>query len=228
MSENLIQEPITATDVAGYLRRHTDFLREFPDLALSLAVPREHGASTSLTSYQVEVLREKNHELGKRLHELIDIAHENERLMIRVHAFTLNLMRAQSLAETLQRIAASLIEDFHTDLVRLVLFRTCPDLPQGNWLRCVSDGMNQLPVFATFLSQGEPLCGRLRQEKLEFLFREEAAHVRSTALLAIKNQGMLAIGSTLENRFYPGMGTLFLKLIAEAIAVALERFPTHE
>lgn len=228
MSEIVMHETLTATEVASYLRRHAEFLREFPDLALNLVVPREQGATTSLASYQLEVLREKNHELTKRLHELIEIANENEQLMKRVHALTLKLMRASSLSETLQHIAAGLIEDFHTELVRLIVFRADLGLPHGDWLICVPEGIKQLPVFAAFLSQDEPLCGRLRQEKLDFLFGEQAKNIRSTALLAVNNVGMLAIGSTVENRFYPGMGTMFLKLIAEVIAVAIERFPVNE
>ena len=34
-----------------------------------------------------------------------------------------------------------------------------------------------------------------------------------------------AIGSRDPNRFHPGVGTVFLKLIGEAISTALARFP---
>jgi hypothetical protein len=43
--------------------------------------------------------------------------------------------------------------------------------------------------------------------------------------MPIDGIGMLAIGSNDANRFHPGMGTVFLKLIAEAIAAAVARFP---
>ena len=118
-------------EVASYLRRHPEFLNEFPDLALALVLPREQGSAASLASYQLDVLRDKNRELNQRLHELIEIAHENEQLMVRVHTLTLALMRAQTLAETARAVVAALTEDFHTDLVRLVLFRADPDLPRG-------------------------------------------------------------------------------------------------
>ncbi|MGD9585128.1 MAG: DUF484 family protein, partial [Lysobacterales bacterium] len=86
-----------ALDVAGYLRRHPDFLGQFPELALALQLPREHGASTSLASYQIDVLRDKTRALSRRLQELVGIAQDNEALMVRVHAFTLSLMRAGTL-----------------------------------------------------------------------------------------------------------------------------------
>ena len=44
-------------------------------------------------------------------------------------------------------------------------------------------------------------------------------------LLAIGEVGMLAIGSNEANRFHPGMGTVFLRLIAEAVAAAIGRYP---
>jgi uncharacterized protein YigA (DUF484 family) len=36
---------------------------------------------------------------------------------------------------------------------------------------------------------------------------------------------MLAIGSNDPNRFHPGIGTLFLKLIAQALDAAIARYP---
>lgn len=41
MSEMSVKEGLTAMDVASYLRRHPEFLNEFPDLALALRLPRE-------------------------------------------------------------------------------------------------------------------------------------------------------------------------------------------
>ncbi len=225
MSEMSIRDGLTAMEVASYLRRHPEFLSEFPDLALALRLPRDQGQAASLASYQLEVLRDKNRELNRRLHELIEIAHENEQLMVRVHTLTLALMRATSLADSVTRVVASLTEDFHTDLVRLVLFRTDADLPAAEWLILEPQGVAALPAFAEFLARGEPLCGRLHQDKLDYLFGARAADVKSTVLMPVQGLGMLAIGSVDPNRFHPGMGTVFLKLIAEAIATAVARHP---
>ena len=71
MSEMSVKEGLGAMEVASYLRRHPEFLAEFPDIALTLAMPREQGATTSLASYQLDVLRDKNRELNRRLHELV-------------------------------------------------------------------------------------------------------------------------------------------------------------
>jgi uncharacterized protein len=218
------REGLNPQEVAGFLRRHPDFLKSYPDLALALAVPRDSGQATSLASYQLEVLRDQNRDLKRRLHELVEIAGENEQLMIRVHSFTLSLMRAASCAETLKRAVAGLTEDFATDLVRVVLFSRSDDLPAAEWLLTLPRTDPDMAAFREFLDRGEPLCGRLQTEKLGFLFAGRADGVRSSVLLPLGNQGMLAIGSVDPNRFHPGMGTVFLKLMAEALAAALARF----
>jgi uncharacterized protein YigA (DUF484 family) len=226
MTDLNIKDGLTAMEVASYLRRHPEFLAEFPDIALALQMPREQGPTTSLASYQLEVLRDKNREINRRLHELIEIAAENEQLMVRVHSLTVALMRERTLGGSVRRVVAGLTEDFHTDLVRLVLFRgASAELPAADWLILASEGVKQLPAFAEFIKRGEPLCGRLQEDKLDALFGAHAGQVRSTVLMPIDGIGMLAIGSHDANRFHPGMGTVFLKLIAEAIAAAVARFP---
>ena len=43
MADLSVKEGLDAMEVASYLRRHPDFLNEFPDLALALVLPREQG-----------------------------------------------------------------------------------------------------------------------------------------------------------------------------------------
>ena len=63
---NDIEEKLGAHEVAAWLRRHPGFLKQFPDLALTLVVPKDDGPAASLASYQLEVLRDKSRELNKR------------------------------------------------------------------------------------------------------------------------------------------------------------------
>jgi len=222
MSET--RETLGAHEVASYLRRHPRFLASFPDLALGLVVPREEGSATSLASYQLEVLRDKNRELNRRLQQLYGTANENERLTVRTHQLTLALMRAESAAATLTTMVACLIEDFGSDLVRIVLFDAESPLPEADWLQRRSAGDPELEPFREFLDEREPLCGRLQPEKHAFLFGARSPEVQSMALLHLDGRGMLAIGSRDPNRFFPGMGTLFLVMMAESLVAALSRF----
>jgi uncharacterized protein YigA (DUF484 family) len=224
MADLTLKQSLEAMDIAEYLRQHPRFLENFPDVATELVMPRERGPAASLAAYQLEALRARNHELNERLAELIAIAGDNEQLMVRVHTLTVGLLRDNNLADVLKSFVAALNEDFHTDLVRVLLFRGEAELPRAGWLTCVPAGAKALPAFADFLARGEPACGRLAQEKLDRLFGTDVDKVQSTALLKIGDAGMLAIGSGDPNRFHPGIGTLFLKLIAQALDAAIARF----
>jgi len=217
-------EKLGAHEVAAWLRRHPNFLQQFPDLSLSLVVPREEGSAASLASYQLEVLRDKNRELNRRLHELSGNAQDNERLAVRTHQLTLALMRQDSAADTLRAMAASLAEDFNGDLVRLVVFAPVEGLDDAEWLQQIDADDARLQPFRDCLGDGEPLCGRLQPDKHALLYGVRAGEVQSTALLPLPGVGLVAVGSADPNRFFPGMGTLFLRMMGEALETALARY----
>ncbi len=219
-----LPEKISAHEVAAWLRRHPGFLRQFPDLAMTLVVPRDDGPAASLASYQLEVLRDKNRELARRLAELSANAQANERLAVRTHQLTLALMRQATPADTLRAMAASLAEDFSGDLVRIVVFAPVDGLDDADWLRVVAHDDAALAPFRDCLRDGEPICGRLHADKNALLYGDLVEDVQSSALLPLPGVGLVAVGSRDANRFYPGMGTLFLRMMGEALAVALERF----
>ncbi|QIO89565.1 hypothetical protein G9274_003250 [Stenotrophomonas rhizophila] len=222
MSETV--EKIGAHEVAAWLRRHPTFLKQFPDLALTLVVPRDDGPTASLASYQLEVLRDKNRELQRRLADLAANAQINERLAVRTHQLTLALMKQSSAGDTLRAMAASLEEDFAGDLVRLVLLKPVAGLEQAPWLQVVAADSPALSSFRDCLGDGEPICGRLQPEKNALLYGDRVDDVQSSALLPLPGVGLIAVGSRDGNRFYPGMGTLFLRMMGEALVVALARF----
>src|SRR5690606_24001240 len=216
-------EKLGAHEVAAWLRRHPRFLQQFPDLAISLVVPREDGPAASLASYQLEVLRDKNRELSRRLQDLYAVSQENARRAVRTHQLTLALMRPGSAAGVVRAMVATLAEDFDGDIVRVVLFDPVPGLGDEEWLQVVPRDDARLRPFADCIRDGEPLCGRLHPDKQAMLYAARGDEVASTALLPTEGVGLVAVGSRDANRFYPGMGTLFLRMMGEAFAVALLR-----
>jgi uncharacterized protein YigA (DUF484 family) len=217
-------EKLGAHEVAAFLRRHPKFLQQFPDLAVSMVVPREEGPAASLASYQLDVLRDKNRELSRRLHELSANAEDNERLAVRTHQLTLSLLRQTAAADTVRAMAASLAEDFQGDLVRIVLFEPVAGLDDVEWLQVVAGEDPRLAPFRDALAEGEPICGRLHPDKNALLYGMRADEVQSSALLPLPGVGLLAVGSFAPNRFFPGRGTLFLRMMGEAFVAALHRF----
>lgn len=217
------QEKLGAHEIAAWLRRHPNFLQQFPDLALTLVVPREQGSAASLAGYQLEILRDKNRELSRRLHELFANAQENERLAVRTHQLTLALMKQNRADDTVRAMAASLQEDFNGDLVRIVLFAPVEGLDVADWLQTAEDDARLAP-FRDCLNDGEPICGRLQPEKNALLYGLRAEDVASSALLPLPGRGLIAVGSRDANRFFPGMGTLFLRMMGEAFDTAMRRF----
>jgi Uncharacterized protein conserved in bacteria len=163
MSDTL--EKIGAHEVAAWLRRHPSFLKQFPDLALTMVVPRDDGPTASLASYQLEILRDKNRELSRRLSELAGNAQVNERLAVRTHQLTLALMRQTSAADTLRAMVASLEEDFAGDLVRIVLLQPVAGLEEAPWLQVHGGSDPRWPrstTASTTASRSAAACSRRR------------------------------------------------------------------
>ena len=85
-------------------------------------------------------------------------------------------------------------------------------------------GDRRLDGFRDILNAGDPVCGRLHPDKNALLYGVRADEVQSSALLALPGVGLVTVGSRDGNRFFPGMGTLFLRMMGEALAAGLRRF----
>jgi hypothetical protein len=109
-------------------------------------------------------------------------------------------------------------------VVRVLLFKPVDGL-SADWLQVVPEADPALAPFRDFLAGNEPLCGRLNQDKLNLLYGEDKTRAASAVLLPLPGVGMLTVGSADANRFFPGMGTLFLRLMAESLATGLGRYP---
>jgi len=217
--------------VAAFLRSNPDFLKEFPDVLESLNLSHSAGAASSLIERQVKLLRSQNNELNRQLNRLMHVAAENQQLMSRLHQLTLELLATSQPAAFFQHLSHSLKEDFKADIVKVFLFD--PDIAAmaGNQVHWLARDDDKAKMFQPQLAQNHTVCGRLNDSKLAVLFEAKAQWVKSTALVPIGTDGrdgMLAIGSSDAARFYPGMGTLFLDLLADVIASSLAQVQPEE
>lgn len=210
--------------VANYLRNNPDFLEEYPDVLQTLEINHRSGTAVSLIERQVERLRASNEELTNRLNGLMQLAAENEKLISRLHKLTLELMPVESRSEFFTRLGNSLLNDFNADILQICLLDADIATAAGEDVIGIRSDDPRFEPFKILLEKGETTCGRLNEAKMEFLFSSKARWVQSTALTPLGESGslgMMAIGSSDQNRFYPGMGTLFLDLLADVIAARL-------
>jgi uncharacterized protein YigA (DUF484 family) len=217
--------------VAEFLLNSPDFFERNAVLLAKLRLPhlRNEGSTVSLVERQIEVLRDRNQVLERKLKELIDVARSNDALAERIHRLSQRLIRARDLLQTVNAIEVSLREDFEARHVVLVLFTEAAralqaDAPQ--FLRLDSPDSPDMRTFDSLLQSGKPRCGQIRDTQRDFLFGTDTVAIGSVALAPLGpkgNLGLLAVGASDADRFHPGMSTEFLSRIADLVAFALSR-----
>lgn len=224
----LSKPELASEDVARYLRAHNNFFARHPELVEMLAIPHETGEAVSLVERQVELLRNKNRELGHKLHQLIAVAKENEKVNHRLHVLALGIVSASGFDESLHVIQKLLCTDFPGTRVIVGLFDVLPDtdvkdcehmetaLSKSKLVRDLFSSRRNGVVFLT-----------KRQIGSVFAKKEGKKPIRSAAAVALGGQqhlGVLFLGSTDVDRFQSGMGTLFLTNLGEIISSKLQKF----
>jgi hypothetical protein len=217
---------MNAEDVARYLRDHPDFLNEHHELFSRLTVPHpQHGGQAiSLAERQLHALRDKIRQLEVKLAELIRFGEENDDISTKVHRLSVALLQAGSVESVRQALIDSLRDDFAVPHVSLKL-----------WGGAATDDVHGVAYPDAFgVSEAarrhieglrHPYCGAPESIEVASWFGEAAPHIRSLALMPLRDQGacigLLALGSAEAERFYPEMGTLYLGRIADLAAAAL-------
>ena len=216
--------------VASYLAARPEFFDRHAQLLAKIRLPdTRSGASTvSLLERQVEVLRERNRELERKVKDFVDVARQNDALGTRVLAMARRLIAANDHASAVAAIESALREEFGAGQSVLVLTaaRAPAGVAESRFLRIVRAEAPELRSFDTLFSAGKPRCGQLRDSQREFLFGGDAGEIGSVALVPLGGKGglgLLACGSHDSHRFNPTMSTEFLAHIGELIAAALAR-----
>jgi uncharacterized protein len=225
------QDILNDTSVADYLQTYPDFFERNLGMLAKLRLPhvREGGSTISLVERQVEVLRERNQSLDRKLKELVDVARANDALADRIHRLSQRLIRAKTLLETINAIETSLREDFDAMHSVLVLFLEDAkplEAEAGRFLRGASVVDEEIKMFDSLMTAGKPRCGQVRDVQRDYLFGKDSVEIGSVALtpLGVKGAlGLLAIGASDAERFHPAMSTEFLSRIGELVTYALMR-----
>ena len=225
--DDLTTAQLSEAQVSQYLRDNPAFFVDHPTLLAELKIPHRSGEAVSLVERQIAVLRQQSQQQQEQLAELLEIAHDNDRLNEQLHHLTLLLLECEELEGLLELIGNRLQRDYSADAVRLHLTLPPRDAALAERAEFVADPATFREPFERLLHNGNPFCGRLKDDKqLQLVFGEQADDIGSVALIPLGGDGrigLLAIGSGDGQRFSPGGDTTFLGRMAQIIAAALSR-----
>ena len=216
---------LSADDVADYLIRHPGFFNDYPEILESISIPHNSGEAVSLVEKQVSLLREQNQRAHKQLHELIEIARQNEELARRMHQLGLTLMDAGDPRDIFSTLYDNLARNFHADCVSVRLFADPAfiDIYAGD--EFAGSGTPEKSLFKTIIEKHEPLCGRMKLQQQVFLFGDNGNEIASSVMVPLHGKewsGILAIGSFDPERFQPGMGVELLANLGEVLSFIIK------
>jgi uncharacterized protein len=210
---------MNADDIARYLRTHPQFFDQHPELLESIQVPHPYGGrAIPLAERQTVALREKLKVLEGRLAELLQFGEENDAISEKVHRLSVALAGTRDFPALAAALYFHLREDFAVPHVALRVWgKSVPaDFEEAQPV----DAAQRLHAGA----MAAPQCGPAAGNAFVPWFREAAEHVRSVALVPLGQTavfGLLALGSEDAKRFYPEMGTLYLRRIGELCAAGV-------
>ncbi len=215
-----ISNEISEREVISFLKANPGFFNAHSELLLNLSLTHESGAAVSLIEHQVEVLRQRNADLRRRLNAIMQSARTNDALLSKVCMLTLALLDVSTWHQLNEVLATHLLADFDADFV-------CCHLQQEHLrLDHLQGHAGPLPT-ADFTRRSQPSCTTLRISELSRIFPiQQHEGSGSAALLPLdltSGAGCLAVGSRDPQHFPPDMDTLFIGHIANVLARIINR-----
>ncbi|HEY1608586.1 MAG TPA: DUF484 family protein [Paraburkholderia sp.] len=219
-------------EVADYLLANPDFFVEHAELLATLRLGNPHGkAAVSLQERQMEMLRDKNKTLERRLSELVRYGHENDSIASKFVRWTTRVIAERDPHALARTIAQNLRDVFDVPQAALRVWDVADAYSQSDFAR---DTGEEVRLFANSLAT--PYCGaNTGFAAAHWLDTAEGAS-ESVALVALRAPdsganadafGLLVMGSPDPRRFHDGMATDFLTQIGALASAALTRVLPH-
>ncbi len=229
-------------EVAEYLLANPEFFAEHAEMLATIRLANPHGkAAVSLQERQMEMLRDKNKHLERRLAELLRYGHENDSIASKFNRWTIRVISERDPYALPRTIATGLRDIFDVPQAALRVWDVAEPYAQADFARHVGE---EVRIFANSLAT--PYCGAnsgfeaaqwlvpvVSEDASSASSTTESAHAtESIALLALRDPegkeeapafGLLVMGSADPRRFHEGMATDFLTQIGALASAALSR-----
>jgi uncharacterized protein YigA (DUF484 family) len=223
-------------EVADYLLAHPDFFVEHAELLATIKLGNPHGkAAVSLQERQMEMLREKNKHLERRLSELLRYGHENDSIASKFSRWTTRVIAERDPYALPRMIAENLRDVFDMPQAALRVWDVAEAYAQADFARQTGE---EVRIFANSLDT--PYCGANTGFAAAQWLDASDGVAESVAIIPLRTPveasqdgapdhtfGLLVMGSPDPRRFHDGMATDFLTQIGALASAALSRLLPH-
>ncbi len=219
--EGAAGEPVSAAQVADYLRRHPDFFGQDPELLDVIQPPaRDRGEGVvDLQQYMVEHLRGALAELSAARDALVVTGRNNLSAQARVHKAVLALLSAKKFEHFIEILTTDVAVILDLDLVTVGVEQNGQDSA-----RAQSAGVYRLEpgTVDRLIGPGQTVALHAHVDGDPEIFGPGAGLVASDALLRLSISGttptaLLALGSRQPEQFHSGQGTELLSFLARVV-----------
>ncbi len=215
------REPVSAAQVADYLRHHPDFFGQNPDLLEEIQrSARDCGEGVvDLQQYIVEHLRTELAGLAAARDALVVTGRNNLSAQARVHKATLALLAAKSFEHFIETLTTDVAAILDLDVVTIGVEQNGSDSA-----RAQTAGVFRLEqgTVDRLIGPDQAIALRETVEGDPAIFGSGAGLIASDALLRLSISGttptaLLALGSRQADQFHPGQGTELLAFLARVV-----------
>ena len=246
--------PLNEREIADYLLANPQFFEQHAELLASIKLLSPHGnRAVSLQERQMDMLRDKNKQIERRLAELLRYGHENDGIAARFTRWTSRVLAERDPHALPTTVTRGLLDIFEVPQAALRLWDVADHYALADFSRNVGE---EVRIFANSLAT--PYCGAntgfeaaqwlgtVAHEPRAALAAVDGADAGATvgpdgttasiALVALRDPqredganafGLLVMGSPDSRRFHEGMGTDFLSQIGSLASAALSRLLAH-
>lgn len=142
-------------EVADYLLANPEFFSQHAELLAAIRLANPHGkAAVSLQERQMDMLREKNKLLERRLAELLRYGHENDSIAAKFNRWTARVIAERDAHALPRTVAMGLMEVFDVPQAALRLWDVADTYRDAEFARQVGE---EVRLFANGLDA--PYCG---------------------------------------------------------------------